>query len=363
MLNKWKLWLLAPLLVILAFGVFKSGAWQKSEAIQETPAQVVVTQQVAKVKLEKSLALTGDVQAGREAVINPEVAGKVLQVAVENGDAVTAGQTLIALENQTFAHTVAVNQATLQKAEAALSTAQANYRRFAELHKQGAVADKDFEDIQTALQVAEADVSSAKAALAMAQRALQDSTITSPINGLVADRQVNLGAMVSPQGDPLMTVQDISSVYVVVNIEQKDLASVRLGARAKVSVEAYGQQEFQGVVENINPVANQGARVFATKIKVANPEHLLKPGMFAKAQIKMGTAEDVVAVPQSALTSKQGMYFVFLPEGDRVKRQQVEIGQVIDQLVEIKSGLQENDQVVITNVNKLKDQDKVKISK
>lgn len=362
MKRKWKLWLI-PVVAVLAFGVIKGDSlWGKSETRQDLPVQTVATRAVAKVKVENALALTGSIEAYHQAVISAKVSGRVSKVTVENGDQVAAGQPLVLLETQDFVNTLAMHQAALKKAETGLTTARADFQRYQELHKQGAISQKEFEGAEAALKMAEADASSAAAVVASAQEALQNATISSPISGLVANRNVTTGQMVSPQGQTLMTIEDISAVYVVVNIEQKDLAKVKPGLKADVTVDAYGDKKFNGVVEVINPVANKGARVFETKIKVDNPQKLLKPGMFAKVQVKTGEAVDTLTVPQAALTTKQGMYFVFVPEGNKVKRVQVEIGQIIDQSVEIKKGLTEGQQVVITNVNKLKDQDLVKIA-
>ena len=362
MKSKWKLWLI-PLVVILAFGFFKGGdIWGKGETVKAKPIQTVSTQAVAKTKQENALTLTGSIEAINEAIISAKVStgGRVSSILVENGDQVAAGQSLVLLETQDYVNRLTAAQAALKIAEANLTTAKADYQRYEELHRQEAISPKEFEGMAAAYAIAEAQVSSAAATVATQQEDLSNTTITSPIKGLVANRSVKTGQMVSPQSGPVMTVQDISSVYVVVNIEQKDLAIIKKGLKATISVDAFGDRKFSGVVEVINPVANQGARVFETKIKVANGEGLLKPGMFAKVEVKTGETLDVLTIPQGALTTKQGLYFAFVPEGDQVKRVQIEIGQVINQLVEVKKGLTEGQQVVITNVNKLKDQDQVK---
>lgn len=359
---KWKLWLI-PVAAVLAFGILRGGAlWGKDDVVPEdVHIQTVATAAAQKVTKEDNLSLTGNVEACRQAIISSKVAGRVEQVLVENGLAVSAGQPLVRLESQDYVNALTISQAALKKAETNLATTQNNYQRFKELHQQGAVSQKDFEDMEMALKIAEADAASAVAAAASAGETLRNATISSPLAGMVANKNVTTGQVLSP-GIPLMTVEDISSVYIVVNIEQKDVSRVKQGLKAEVTVDGFGSQSFEGVVEIINPVAKSGARVFETKIKVQNKDLLLKPGMFAKVQIKTGDAEEVLAISQAALSSKQGMFFVFLPDGDKVKRQQVEIGQLIGEMVEIKSGLNDGQQVVITNVNKLKDQDKVKIA-
>ncbi len=365
MKSKWKLWLI-PLVAVLVIGVIKGGSiWQKNENAKEPPIQSVTTAKVERVKVENALALTGSIEAVKESIISAKVStgGRVSSILVQNGDPVAAGRALVTLEQQDFLHILTMRQADLKKAESGLITSQADLQRYQELYQQGAISPKEYEAVEAALQVAEATVSSAAAGVAMAQEDLTNATILSPIGGLVANRNVKAGQMVSAQSGSLMTVQDISSVYVVVNTPQKDLAIIKKGLKAEATVDAFGDKKFTGTVEVINPVANQGARVFETKIKVDNPEQLLKPGMFAKIGVKTGEAVDVLAIPQGALTSKQGMYFVFVPEGNKVKRVQIEIGQIINELVEVKKGLTEGQRIVVTNVNKLKDQDLVTVAK
>ena len=361
---KWKLWLI-PLVAVLALGLYKgSGILAKDTAKdpqQEAVVQTVQIKEAEKVKKENALTFSGDVKAYEESVVSARVAGRVSQVVVENGDAVAAGQPLVLLENTEFTNLLSINQATLKKAEANLASVKANHERFIQLFQSGAVSRKDLDDVETGLKVAEAEAASAAAAVANAQESLRNATVVSPLNGVVLNRTVNVGQVLSP-GAPLMAVEDISSIYVLVNVEQKDLAKMKPGLPAEVTLDTYGDRKFNGVVEIINPAANKAARVFETKIRINNGEQLLKPGMFARVTIKTGETEDVFAVPQNALTSNQGLYYIFWAEGDQAKRQQVEIGQVIDQLVEIKSGLSTGQKVIVTNVNKLKDQDRVRIA-
>ncbi|KJS16659.1 MAG: RND transporter [Peptococcaceae bacterium BRH_c4b] len=365
MKSKWKLLLIIPVVAIIALGVYRAGAKitadkDKLKLAGENNVQTVLVKEATKEKMENFIQYTGTLEAVNEASISAKVAGRVSRVAVDNGDSVAAGHGLVYLENTEYQNALNTCRAAQQKAQAGLVTARSNYNRFKELHSQGAVSDKDFEDISTALTVAEADVSSATAAVSNAEESLRNSTIASPIGGVVANRNVNVGQVLSP-GVQLMTVADISSVYVVVNVEQEKISQVRPGMQAAVSMDGYPGKTFNGVVNIINPIASKSARVFETKIKISNKDRLLKPGMFAKVEIKTSGEKEVVAVPRDALTDKQGLYFVFLAGDGKAERHQVEIGQIIGQLVEIKSGLNPGQKIIVTNVNKLKDQDSIRI--
>ena len=362
MKHKWKLWLL-PLVAILAFGLFKGGEslLQKNDSALLEPTQTVEVQEVEKVFREESIALTGSLEALNEGVVSSKVPGRVSRVLVENGAVVAAGQPLVLLEDTEYRNALAIARAALEKAEANLASVRINYERSRELYQGQVISEKDFEDAQTGLKLAEADVSSAAAAAGNAEEALRSSTVASPFNGVVADKNITPGQVMSA-GTPMMLVEDISSVYVIVNVEQKDLGRIEPGLPAEVAVDSFVSRKFTGIVEIINPSANKNARVFETKIKVVNGEGLLKPGMFASVRIMTGEKGEVLVVPQNSLVSIQGMFFAFIADGDRAKRQQVEIGQVIDQVVEIKSGLAAGQKIIVTNVNKLKDQDKIIIA-
>lgn len=362
MKHRWKLWL-APLVVILALGLFRGGEFlkQKRDISPQEHIQTVVVSEVGKVNIEETVALTGSLEALQNGVISPKVPGRVSRVLVENGAVVTAGQPLVLLEDSEYANALAIARAAQKKAEAALASARINYERFRELYQGKVISEKDFEDVQTGLNIAEADAAAAAAAASNAEESLRGATVVSPFDGVVSNRNVTPGQMVSA-GTPLMAVEDVSSVYVVVNVEQKDLGRVKPGLPAEVTVDSFAGQGFSGVVEIINPSANKNARVFETKIKISNGERLLKPGMFAGVRIKTGEEGEALVVPQNSLVSIQGMYFAFVAEGDRAMRRQVEIGQVIGQSVQVKSGLTAGQKIIVTNVNKLKDQDKIIIS-
>jgi len=359
---RWKYWLI-PLSLIIALGFVISVKILDKKNIEppEVHSQTVQVMAAEKVKKENILEYTGSIIAFDEALISARAPGRVTRVLADNGAAVTVGQPLVLLEDQDYVNGLAAGEAALKKAEVNLNAMGANFKRIQELYDSEVVSRKDFEDAENGLKAAEADVETAAAGVAAAREALRNATIVSPIGGFVAGRSVTSGQVLSP-GAPLMTVQDISSVYLVINVEQKNLARVVPGQRAEATVDAFGDRKFEGRVEIINPAADKSARVFETKIRLANPGHLLKPGMYAGVEIKSGEVDEVLVVPQNAVISVEGLYFVFIAEDDRARRQQVETGGVIDQSVEIKSGLTEGQQVIVTDTNKLKDQDRIIIA-
>jgi membrane fusion protein (multidrug efflux system) len=363
--SNWKVWLAAVAAIVIVL-VLARVLMNRNTKQSAGPArtQAVVAQTVVKVKKQPVLALTGSIEAMQEAVVSAEVTGRVTSVPVNNGDTVSSGQPLVLLEDSAYRDALATSQANLAKAQATLESTRDGYQRQKSLFDAGALSASDFEGIKTSLALAEADADSAAASVDSDREALQETTICSPISGVAADLGVEVGEFLTPGVPPatsLLDVEDISSVYAVVSIEQDDVGAVSPGQAAKVTVDAYGDRVFNGTVEIINPVADSSTRAFEAKIRLANSDHLLRPGMFIKVEIDTGAPVDVVAAPQNAVVSTDGLNYVFLVDGDRVKRQQVQVGQVIGQSVEIVSGLAEGQLVVLTDVDTLNDGDRVTI--
>lgn len=327
----------------------------------QTTSQSVKVKKVETTKKEKVLELTGSVDAVQTAVIASKVEGRVAELRAENGDRVAAGQILLKLEDSDYVNALAGRQAVFDKARSNLATIKADYERSVKLFESGAISRSDLDNVINGLKAAEADEAAASAALAAAREALGNTEVTTPVSGVVANRSAKLGQMLEA-GTPVMIVQDISSVNVLVEVQQKDLNLLRIGQSAVVEVDTYPGKQFPGRVAVINPAADPSARVFETKIKVENRDGLLKAGMFAEVSIRYDDSEDVLAVPVEALSSKQGIYYVFVPEDGVVRTRQVEIGSILGNMVEIKNGLSAGQPVVVTNVNKLKDQDRIIVS-
>lgn len=362
-MNKWKLWLF-PIPFILMIGLWCSGSinGEQSNVDNASPGQSVLVAAVQEVQKEQQLDMNGTVNPYEKAIATARVAGVLEEILVENGAAVYAGQPLAVIDSEPYRNGLQMAQAALQKAEAGLNNSEADYLRLQQLYEGGAISDKDLQDMELALQAVRADYQTALTAVANAERDLRHTTVTAPIDGVVVNRNVNKGQMLSA-GYPLMEVENISSIYVDVKVRQQDLPCIEVGMKAEVSVDAVNEAVLTGAVAVINPSADPAARVFAIRVKADNPEHKVKAGMFATVKIHTGKTGPVLLIPQQALTSKQDRYYVFVPQdNERAKLQQVEIGDITGQTVEITKGLQAGQQVVVTNVNKLKDNDLIVIS-
>ena len=238
---------------------------------------------------------------------------------------------------------------------------QKDYEHYEKLWAAGAMPANDLEKAKLAIEVAQHDLNSAQVGVNNAQLSLRETVVSAPIAGVVAYRSVNLGQMVS-SGVPLLALEDVSSVYAIVNVKQIDLPLVKVGMTVQVMPSDDDEQALTGTVSLISPVANQAARVFEVRVKVVNKSGLFKPGMFVKTRIDLGTPEDVLAVPLNALSGKEDAYYVYVAEENQARKRMVGIGAALGEQIEIKSGLKPGEKVIVTNINKLKDQDQIAIA-
>lgn len=348
------------LLLAVRTGVLPFG---HAKNVTTSPSAVtIIAGEVQYRSVAPKLAVTGSIEGETISIISGKIAGRISEVLVEDGQFVTAGQPLLRLESVELVNGVNVANDGVRRRQADYDNAMTDYQRYQVLYNERAVAKQQLDNVETKLKIAQTELSSAYASLSNAQKQYEYGVITAPVSGVVANKTAVIGQVVAA-GQSLMTVQNISQVYAVVNIEQKDMGILKSGMAAEIKVDAYPNQVFSGVVDIINPVAANSNRMFRVKIKINNPDNQLKPGMFVKTGIILGAEAKALFVPQKAIFQKQGLYYVYLIEGDKVVKQPVEVGLVQEDWMEVKTGVQEKMNIAISNINTLKDGDSVVVTK
>ncbi|HLW58365.1 MAG TPA: efflux RND transporter periplasmic adaptor subunit [bacterium] len=288
----------------------------------------------------------------------------------------------------------AVNQAQagLRSAQSSLDLAQTNLQRARSLFGQGAVSRQDLDSAQTQAQVAEAQVAQARAAydsavqnaalvhigsreediqqaraqlaqaqagLAAIQVQLRDSTITAPFPGTITQRNVEPGEVVSSVAasaqSPLFVLSEVHDVYVEFIVPQQHRGELRLGQQAQLAVDGLGGQTFAGQVEEITPGADVSSRTFGVKVRVPNPQGILRPGMFARGAIIVGVRHNVLQIPEQAVMTAASGPVVFVVLGGRAVHRNLTLGDHHDGLIEVVAGLAGGDTVVVQGQDGLTD--------
>jgi cobalt-zinc-cadmium efflux system membrane fusion protein len=176
---------------------------------------------------------------------------------------------------------------------------------------------------------------------------LSEFALTAPIAGTLVKRDLSIGAMIDRSHPAPLMIINLESVWVIANVFEHDLANLKTGYQVNVIADAYSDRVFSGQITYIGDEVDRSTRAVRTRIEVSNPEHLLKPGMFAKASIAAASSRDVLVAPESAIYQVDGQSVVFVAVGsDGFEVRPVQLGSRGDGSVEVLAGLGSGDLVV-----------------
>jgi membrane fusion protein (multidrug efflux system) len=302
---------------------------------------------VEKLRIQDDAQAVGTLRSRQSVTLRPEVSGRIAQIAFADGARVSQGQLLVQLDD-------VLQRAELSQAQAQLSIARANLKRNQELVAQNFVAQRVLEESQANLQVAEAQV-------ALAQARLQRMRITAPFNGTVGLRTINLGEYVK-DGAELVNLEDTSVLTVDFRLPERYQTRIAPGQTVQVQLDALPGRSFTARVQAVDPLLDANGR--SVSVRAALPPQAnapLRPGMFARVLTIFSVDESALAVPEEALVPQGGKQFVFVlvkeGEGDAAKlvsrRTEVQLGARQGAKVQITSGLNEGDTVVVAGQQRL----------
>jgi cobalt-zinc-cadmium efflux system membrane fusion protein len=361
--------LLASLaLVLLMLGC--GGNSEKNAAAEAPPAvQVVHEQDVNVVKVEhpdqfplatavehaatSSLVVTGSVipDISRTVPAISLASGRVVEIRARLGDTVQKGQLLMRVQSADIAQ--AYSDYRKAQADAALTDTQ--YERAKELYQHGAVALNDLQVAQAAAQKGKVDEETAAEHLRVLGSPLDHPSaivdVRAPISGVITDQQVtNASGVQSLSSANPFTISDLSSIWILCDVYENDLANVRLGQTADITVSAYPGRVFTGRISNIGAILDPNIRTAKVRIELKNPG-LMRPGMFVTATFHGSKTEKHAAVPASAILHLHDRDWVYVPAsasgGNSFRRVEVKAGANLpDKMQEILSGLNSGQQVV-----------------
>ncbi|MDX9736509.1 MAG: efflux RND transporter periplasmic adaptor subunit [Azonexus sp.] len=282
--------------------------WGSSRAAQD-PAQRYRTVAVERGSVVQSVSANGTLNPVVLVSVGTQVSGTVKKLYVDFNDQVKAGQPLLELDDALVAASERQSAANVINAQASLDLAQANETRMRALLAQEYVSRQEYDQAAQALKSARAQLAQAQAANARDRANLGYTTIRSPVDGVVIDRVVDLGQTVAAsfQTPTLIKIaQDLTEMRIDTSFAEADLGNIREGLPARFTVDAFPDRQFEGVVQQIrlNPTTQQNVVTYNVRISVANPEHILLPGMTAYVTIGVQSRDDVLLVPNAALRFK-----------------------------------------------------------
>jgi cobalt-zinc-cadmium efflux system membrane fusion protein len=379
--------LMPTLLLALMIAACQKAATPANPASQQTnaattdsgQAHAIETEIVALQPIAGAILATGKILVTEDRVANigPVHDGRIVRLYAGQGANVKKGQKLADLESADidqaeadYLKALADYDNARRTSAAEVKFAQATYDRTKMLYEKTITAGKNLQSAEHDLELAKASaassVASTKAALTAARRhllilGLKESDIdalvskpglaavfslTSPIAGIVVERNATIGATVGADAN-LFKIIDLSRVWIDANVFEKDLERVRRGQEVKVLVPAFPESSFSGRVILINSVVDPETRSVKVRTEVPNPDGRLKPDMFANVQIITDLRRAAISIPQSAVLDDGGKTVVFVADGNGYKKRAVITGIQSSDRIEIRDGLNAGDKVVV----------------
>ncbi|MGI6484733.1 MAG: efflux RND transporter periplasmic adaptor subunit [Tepidanaerobacteraceae bacterium] len=399
------------LLLVILLIVSGCGETTPQDQEAEEKAVAVEVEYSREEDLPEYQSFPGQVSAENEIGLSAKMGGKVEAVLVKEGDAVKTGQALIRLEqkdvlsqyNQAKAaynaalaqlkslkegqlpQQVAQLRSSLNQAEANYENAEENFERMKGLLEQGAISQQQFEgaklqyevakeqyesaktqleltlekSMPVSIEAAEANVKQAEAGLSAAQTALDNTVVTSPIDGTVGLVNAQVGQLLSP-GVPVVTVGNMKTAEVQVGVTEENIGPLKVGQEAEVTVDAI-PSPFKGKISTVSLFRDPMTKLYPVKIVVPNENGLLISGMFARVKLLIAFHSQVITVSEEAVIDYNGTKVVYCVEEDVAKAYQVVTGPSSMGRIVIKEGLPAGKKVITAGQHMLEDGVKIKV--
>ncbi len=320
---------------------------------------------VTRADIAEQLQIVGNLTGAASVEVAPKINGRLREVDLRLGDPVTRGQEVARVEDDELRQQVSqaeasyeVGRATVRQREADLVLAQTTRDRSQSLFSRALVSRQELDDAEARYQAANAQLDLARAQFDEAGARLEElrinlenTVMVSPVDGFIGRRYLDPGAYVT-SNTAVVSVVDISLVRLVANLVERDLQLVEQGVRARIEVDAFPSESFDGRVARIAPVLDPATRTAEIEIEVPNPDFRLKPGMYARVSLVVGNKSQALVVPREAVVIRTSARGVFRVEagGGAPTAQFVSLvtGLEDEHYVEVVEGLSEGERVVTT---------------
>ena len=294
------------------------------------PVEVV---ELKPTKVQEELPAVGSLRSNESVVVRPEVSGRVAQIGFKDGQPVKDGQLLIALDSS-------VNEAEVAQARAELELAQSNLKRTEDLARKSFVSDSAQDQAASNVRVLEAR-------LKLAQARLAKMRITAPFDGVVGIRNVSVGDYVKDGAD-LVNIEDVRTLKADFRLPERFFKQLKVGLPVEIVADALPDESYAGIIEAINPRVDASGRSLELRAKLGNPGQRLKPGMFARVRVIVGSRPDALLVPEEAVVPLGDDFFVFRVVDSKAERVLVKLGIRREAQVELTEGVKAGDRIVVS---------------
>jgi RND family efflux transporter MFP subunit len=304
--------------------------------------------------VRETIALTGTLTARNQTVVKAKIAGELKEMLVREGQTVRAGQIVARIDPTEADARLQEKLADLAGGKAQLAYSTRNLDQQSALLKQSFISENAFENAQSSHRVAESRLKALEAQVAIARKAVDDTVVRAPMNGVVAERFAQPGEKVAVDGK-LAAIVDLDPLELEAAVPASDIPAIRVGQEVSFRVEGYDGREFRGAIDRISPATREGTRSINVYAMLPNADGALRAGMFAKGGVTIARRSDATTVPISAIREDEAAPYVYVVEGERMVKQPVKVGVRDEQagVAEV-SGLAPDARVVRANLGALR---------
>lgn len=327
--------------------------------------------EVPPVWVEVSEAVIGDIieyisevgitEAYRSVTVAAEATGRLAGLDLEIGDFVSEGDTIAFIDDELARLSLNSSKAQLINSSATYEKAVKDLERYRILLDNEEISESEFETIGVQHELARSNFLKDKAAVDISRRQFRNTRITSPISGYVAEKNIQSGNMISAN-QPVIKVVDISRIKINISVSEKDIGNLSNGLPVTLQADAFPGREFSGAVFSISPEANPETHMFPVEILVRNNQQIeLRSGMVVRVSIEKNVLKDVTLVSRDAVIDRFGETKVFVLTGQNVTERSVSLGLEKDDLVQVITGVEPGETVVVVGQYNLQDGSFVRI--
>ena len=350
-----KIFLLLLITLFLAVGlVFSRSAEKKEKKPVGSPPAGVEVVRVEKRAVQSVIELVGSVESPRISMVSTEVEGLVKDVLFEEGDFVKKGGLLVALEDSQLGILLEEVKEKVVENEALLKTATSQLKRNKELFQKKIISEKIHTDSRLTEEAAKSTYKQSKIKVRLLEDRMKKKKILSPFAGVAIEKSVERGEWIQ-KGKNIARLVQIDPLWIEVLVPEEVIPRVKKGNLARIRFDALNQENTEGRVSFILPVADPKTRTFPVRIELKNPDRKYKVGMVARASLFYGKEEKALMVPQDALTIFGNNKVITVVTQEKTARMvPVTVGRKIDGWLEVKGEVSENDLVVVRGNERLR---------
>lgn len=353
--------LIIPLvvLILVASGALKHKVKPGEQAVSSSTVKGIKTEIVHTSNVPRVIELTGSLQANQVSQIASKLMAHVVDVNVSEGSRVSSGQTLVKLDPSEVKAQLDQASAGKQAAEVEYEYARTTYLRYKDLYQQGGVSKQQLDDATARYNAAQAAIEQARASSQLAAVSSSYATVTAPFKGVITKKMVEVGDMASP-GQPLLTIEQ-SPYYLEVAVQESLSGQVKIGQQVKVRLDAINSVKT-GRVYQILPAIDPSSHTFIAKIMLPE-DPTIRSGMYGTAYLPVGQISTIL-VANAAVVRWSDFTGVFtIDKTNTVHLQYVSLGETFGDNVAVVSGLQDGDRIITVGNDKVRDGERVVLSK